>query len=229
MSKKILILDIEGMSGKRPYNIGCIVADKEGNIYEEVSLACMPTIWENLSVTFVTSQERAKVMTHKNIEEILEKPDKYQWLTIEQCLNVLENLIAKYNISETWAYNCSFDKAGITLLMGDMLDKYPMLAKVKWFDIWSAIIMTRCLTRKYVRYCRKHGFVTEKGNIKTSAETVYAYLTKDEYFEEEHTGLADCHIEYYILLTAYKSHKKMRGDISQPWKLVKDFVEREGL
>lgn len=229
MSSKILVLDIEGMSGKRPYDVGFLVADRKGNIYETFSCAVLPCVWENLSVTFVTSQEKAKEMTHKNIEEILSSPDKYQWLTIEQTLAKLENTLQKYNIDEIWAYNCTFDKGGIANLVGADFDKYPKLSKVHWCDIWSAIVMTRCLTRKFVKYCRKFGFVTEKGNIKTSAEVVFAYLTKDNSFEEEHTGLSDCRIEYLILLTAYKSHKKIIKNISQPWKLVKDFVEREGL
>lgn len=229
MSSKILVLDVEGMSGKRPYDVGFIVADKKGNVIEKFSCACLPCIWENLSVTFVTSQEKAKVMTHRNVKEILERPDKYQWLTIEQVLYLLNSTIAKYGISEIWAYNCTFDKSEITSLIGEDIDKYPYLTNVEWKDIWTAVVMTRCLTKKYVRFCRKNGFVTDKGNIKTSAEVVYAYLTNDEYFEEEHTGCADCLIEYDLLMCAYKSKKKMSGVICQPWKLVKEFVEREGL
>lgn len=228
MAKKIIVLDVEGMSGKKPYDIGFLIADKKGNVIETFSFACMPAIWENLSVTFVTSQEKVKVMTHRNIEEILRSPEKYKWSTIEEILLTLNNAIARYDVSEIWAYNCTFDKTAIDKLISNIND-YPFLAKVKWCDIWTAIVMTRCLTKKYINFCRKNAFVTEKGNIKTSAEVVYAYLTKDKYFEEEHTGLSDCKIEYLILLTAYKSKKRMSGEVRQPWKLVKDFVEREGL
>lgn len=229
MSKKIMVLDVEGMSGKRPYDVGFLIADKQGKIYESYSLACLPAIWENLSTTFVTSQEKAKVMTHRNIKEILETPNKYQWLTIEQVLQILDRAIEKNQISEIWAYNCSFDRSMINKLLGEMSDIFPNIAKVIWCDIWTAVVMTRCLTKKYVKYCRKNGFVTDKGNIKTSAEVVYGYLINDNYFEEEHTGLADCKIELLLLLCAIKSKKKMSGNICQPWKLVKDFVEREGL
>lgn len=226
---KILVLDVEGMSGKRPYDIGFIVADKKGAIYEEYSLACMPCVWENLSVTFVTSQEKAKKMTHKNIEEILRSPDKYQWYTIEQVLDTLEKVITRHKISEIWAYNCSFDKSAISKLLEGYEIKYPNLCKVDWLDIWSAIVMTRCCTKKYVKYCRKNDFVTDRGNIKTSAEVVYSYLIGERDFEEEHTGHADCLIEYQILMTAIKSKKKINGKISMPWKMVKNFVEENGI
>jgi hypothetical protein len=227
--KKIIVLDVEGMSGKRPYDIGFIVCDKHGNIYETFSLACMPCIWENLSTTFVTSQEKAKVMTHRNIREILETPTKYQWLTVDEVLRNLNNAIVRHNISEIWAYNCTFDKGMITALIGDKTSEYPNICQIKWCDIWSAIIMTKCLTRKFVRYCREHGFVTDKGNIQTSAEVVYGYLTKNNSFEEEHTGLSDCRIELDILARAVKTKKKIIPDIRQPWKLVKNFVEEQGL
>ena len=229
MASKILVLDVEGMSGKRPYDVGFLVADKKGEVFETFSGAVLPCVWENLSVTFVTSQEKAKVMTHRNIEEILRSPDKYKWGTIEEVLSTLDNTLAKYNISEIWAYNCSFDRAMIYSLVGENRDKYPHIMGVEWCDIWTAIVMTRCLTKKFVSFCRKNGFVTEKGNIRTSAEVVFAYLTRNVTFEEEHTGLSDCRIEYKILLSAIKSKKKMNGRICQPWKLVKEFVEREGL
>jgi len=228
-STKILVLDIEGMSGKRPYDIGFIVADKKGAIYEEYSLACLPCIWENLSTTFITSQERVKEMTHKNIEEILRSPNKYEWYTIEKVLGTLENVITRHKISEIWAYNCTFDKSGITKLLEGNENICPNLCKVTWLDIWSAIVLTRCCTKKYVKYCRKNDFVTDKGNIKTSAEVVYSYLIGEKDFEEEHTGHADCLIEYQILMTAFKSKKKIDGTIANPWRLVKNFVEENGI
>lgn len=227
--KKIIVLDVEGMSGKRPYDIGFIVCDKHGNIYETFSLACMPCIWENLSTTFCTAQEKAREMTHRNIKEILETPTKYQWLTVDEVLKNLNNAIARHNVSEIWAYNCTFDKSMIAKLIGDKASEYPNICQIKWCDIWSAIVMTKCLTRKFVKYCKSNNFVTDKGNIKTSAEVVYGYLTKDKGFEEEHTGLSDCHIELKILLSAVKTKKKIISDIRQPWKLVRDFCEREGL
>ena len=214
-STKILVLDIEGMSGKRPYDIGFIVADKKGAIYEEYSLACLPCIWENLSTTFITSQERAKEMTHKNIEEILRSPKKYEWFTIEKVLGTLENVITRHKISEIWAYNCSFDKSGITKLLEGNENICPNLCKVTWLDIWSAIVLTRCCTKKYVKYCRKNDFVTDKGNIKTSAEAVFGFISKNPDFDEKHTGLQDVLIEAEILNQCFRKHKKMNKGINR--------------
>ena len=66
MTKKFIVLDVEGMSNKRPYNIGQIVADRYGNVYRKRSIAILSAIIENLN-----NCEQAKEMTHKNIIEIL--------------------------------------------------------------------------------------------------------------------------------------------------------------
>ena len=221
-SKKIIIIDVEGMSGKRPYNVGFLVADLKGNIYRSYSGAIMPCIWENLQSSMKTAQEKARDMTHKNIQEILSTPTKYKWETVEDFMNTFNSAIEEFNVSEIWAYNCNFDRNAISKL-GDIK------SKVSWFDIWSAIVMTKCLTKKYVKFCKNNGFVTDKGNCKTSAETVYAYLTNNNNFEEEHTGLSDCRIEYEILMKAKKTKKKIDGTLAQPWKLVKKFCEDNGL
>ena len=61
MTKKFIVLDVEGMSNKRPYNIGYIVADRYGSIYKKRSVAILSAIIENLN-----NCEQAKEMTHKN-------------------------------------------------------------------------------------------------------------------------------------------------------------------
>ena len=78
---------------------------------------------------------------------------------------------------------------------------------VTFYDIIPAILHTKLLTKKYVNFCNDNGYVTEKGNIQTKAEIVYRYLKNDKTFEEEHTGLSDCKIEYEILLTAIRTKK----------------------
>ena len=65
--KPFMVLDVEGASNCRPYNIGYIIGDKYGNIYEKRSIAILPCIWENLQ----NSNAFTKHMTHKNIQEIL--------------------------------------------------------------------------------------------------------------------------------------------------------------
>lgn len=222
MSKKIIILDVEGMQTARPYNVGYMVADNKGKVYKKESFAILPCIWENLQNCLP-----AKEMTHKNIQEILANPVKYNWTMPEEVMDSLVKDVKAFNVKQIWAYNVTFDRGSMKRLYGD---KFHELAdRVEFLDIWTAIVVTRLCTKKYVKFCRENGFVSEKGNCRTSAEVVWKYLSKNVDFEEEHTGLADCEIEYQIYLTAKNSKKKMDGKTKNPWRLVKEFCEKNGI
>lgn len=223
MGKPFIVLDVEGMSTCRPYNIGYLVCDKYGNIFLERSFAILPCVWENLQNCL-----QAKEMTHKNIQEILGDIEnstsrKYIYNSIEDVKKLILSDCIKYNVKEIWAYNCAFDKGSLKRLFDkdwEMLDNL-----VTFYDIIPAIVHTVLLNKKYVKWCNENGFITKKGNVMTKAEIVYKYLTGNKNFIEEHTGLSDCKIEYSILLTAINSGKKIdRSEKSRHGKFSRNFV-----
>lgn len=221
MSKKFIVLDVEGMSNCRPYNIGYMIVDKDGNIYKQVSLALLENIWENLQ-----NCKMALEMTHTNIQEILSDSEekKYKKVSNKTAMLILLNDIAEHKVNEIWAYNVTFDKASLSRLFQDNFSILDNL--VCFYDIIPAIVHTKLLNEKYVKWCNKNGFITEKGNVQVKAEIVYKYLTKKMDFEEEHTGLADVQIEYEILLAAINSGKKIdRRKTAPAWKVFKKFCE----
>lgn len=226
--KAFVVLDVEGMSTCRPYNIGYIIGDKYGNIFLERSFAVLPCVWENLQNCL-----QAKEMTHKNIQEILGDIEnstarKYIYNSIEEVKKLLLNDFIKYKIKEIWAYNAPFDKGSLKRLFGD--DWEMINNMVTFYDIIPAIVHTKLLNKNYVKWCNKNGFITQKGNIMTKAEIVYKYLTNNLTFEEEHTGLNDCRIEYKILLSAINSGKKIDRNEKRPaWRVFKEFCAVEGI
>lgn len=228
MAKKFIVLDVEGMSTQLPYNIGWIVCDKHGEIFEQNSIAVLPAIWENLKNCF-----QAQEMTHRNVQDILQdiaRPErKYDYLDIEGAKKRILNSIIFNRVTEIWAYNCSFDKSSLSRLFGD--EDFRLIdSLVTFYDVIPAIVQTRLLTKEYVDWCNKNGFITAKGNVMTKAEVVHKYLTKDINFVEEHTGLDDCKIEYQILLNAIKSNQKIDRSLTTPaWRIFKQFCEVEGI
>lgn len=200
----IMILDVEGMSTEKPYNIGYIIGDRKGNIFKECSFALPNNIWGNLKNCFA-----AKEMTHNNIQEILSDfgggdSRKYDYISNNDFLLTMAKDIEDFKICQVWAYNCMFDAGSLK-----RLDEFNILPEVEYCDIWSAIAASCLYNKKYVKWCINNGFLTEKGNIKSSAEVVYAYLTNNVTFVEEHTALSDVRIEYEILLKVFKSKKKL--------------------
>lgn len=227
IGKPFVVLDVEGMSSCRPYNIGYIIADRYGNKFLEKSFAVLPCIWENLQNCM-----QAKDMTHNNIQEILQDIEnsdkKYSYTAIEEVKKMILKDITRYKVNEIWAYNCSFDKGSLSRLFGE---DFEILNNIcTFYDIIPAIVHTMLLNKDYVKFCNKNGFITAKGNVMTKAEVVYRYLTGDIEFSEEHTGLNDCRIEYEILLAAINSGKKIDRSLKTPaWRTFKKFCEVEGI
>lgn len=228
--EKFIVLDVEGMLGKRPYNVGYIIADRTGKIYVKHSFAFPSAIWENIAESLRIGQ--AIEMTKKNIQEILLDADKprrkrkYTFSTALDFAKLLTKEIRTHKVKRIFAYNCNFDKEMIFNLIGEVA--FSAL-NVEWCDIISGILTTKLLTKKYINWCLTHGFTTPTGLASYKAEVVYRYLTGILEFEEEHTGLADVLIEYFILLTAFKSHKKLNFTPTCAWAKIKKFMREHDL
>ena len=70
--------------------------------------------------------------------------------------------------------------------------------------------------RGFERFCHEHEFVSRSGkSCATSAEAVYAYITKNPDYIEEHTALSDALIEMAIFIKSYSLHKKFTKNAHQ--------------
>lgn len=227
MSSKFMVLDVEGYSACRPYDVGYKISDKNGTSYAEKSFAIMPAVFDNMcyksDMQAVKGLAGAHEMAHKNIEEILnDNKNKYNKVfDINSFYFEFLRDIQEHNIKRVWAYNCSFDKSALARLFGNKFDIIENM--VTFCDIIPAILYTKLLNKNYIDFCKSNNFVTPKGNIQTKAETVYRYLTGNTNFEEEHTGLADVQIETEILLMAMRETKNPKRKPCQAWKIIKEF------
>lgn len=67
-------------------------------------------------------------------------------------------------------------------------------------DLWLLACKRLINNQRYKDYCLKNDFLTNSGIFfKTSAETVFSYLTENKDFTEDHTALSDAIIESEIL------------------------------
>lgn len=118
------------------------------------------------------------------------------------------------------AYNCPFDQKALKATI-----EFEFTKPVK--DLWTAAAVYLC-DEDYIEWAREHDKVTPKGNIKTSAETVYQYISGVNEWVEEHTAYQDTQCEKEILkqliakgvdLTKLENHPA-------PWRIVKKRAER---
>jgi hypothetical protein len=229
--EKFIVLDCEGLSGKIPYNIGFIIADRYGKIYKKYSFALPENIMVNIMQSAKTQQ--AITMTAGNVQEILQdfsksrRKRKYKCVSNNWLIYFLLKTINKYKIKKIYAYNVSFDKTCLKHLFNEKFEELQNL--VEFIDIVPIILHTKLLTEKYVNFCIKNEFFTATGKISTKAENVYRYLFNDITFEEEHTGLNDVLIEYAILLKAFETHKKIVYKPCQAWNVLEKFCKEKGI
>jgi hypothetical protein len=75
-------------------------------------------------------------------------------------------------------------------------------------------------TTTYIKFAERNNLESAKGNLLTSAEACYKFITDTIDFKESHTGLEDVEIEVEIMTKCYKTHKKLDTKInSLCWRL----------
>lgn len=219
--KYILIVDAEGMKGKKPYNIGLVVYNRTDGIKLKIDFYLVDCMTENqlLSVNKYTATAYGK-----NIDRYRYSEDEEIERTVsKRATKIILDVIQKYNIKEVWAYCKSFDFAAFQALFDDYYSN-PITNGLEWYDIQQAILYTKLLTKKYVAFCVRNNYLTSNNNISTTVQTVYRYL-KDNTYQEAHNGLDDALKELEILTIAMKSGRFHWRTNKQPYKELEKFCK----
>lgn len=225
--KYIMVVDVETTNNIMDskfndglvYDLGFTIADKKGNIYAKRSFAIKEIFdWTELMST-AYYKEKLPLYFDKLNKGIMEK------ISIWEARKRVKEAMKYFNIKEVYAYNANFD---FTTLNNTV--RYLSGSACRWFfpygteicDIWH--IACQVLgTQKTFAW---ENIRNEKNNLKTSAERMFAYLSQDFDFEEEHTGLADALIETQILARCFKTHKKIDKKINRScWRIPQKFAK----
>lgn len=227
MTKKVFaVLDIETLTDARlAFDIAWILYDSKGNELER----------HNYLVSEIAETPFAQILIRrdsfmKNKSQFYMDGMAFNSFDIASLYDIYCDFHAaatRYNAKIVMcAYNAKFD---YSVLNDNMQAYYGMDFfddSVEVVDIMTMALATICDTNKFVRWCQLNDMVTEKGNIKTNAETVYAYLTRDSDFVEAHHALQDCEIEADIYFKARSYRKKHHKQFANPvfackeWKKV---------
>ena len=153
---------------------------------------------------------------HKKYEEMLEKKELTIIPLAEMKKIFLSKLVDK-DIKYISAFNMNFDLRALNYTFNkfNLAKKQLNYKSLKNFVIPIDIALAFALYIKemdehYKWWARRTNYVTEKGNIRLTAEAIYQYIIIKP-FEEGHTGIEDIDIEADILFYAYnKMQNKMK-------------------
>ena len=161
------------------------------------------------------------------------KSGKRKLVSITTLRKIVAEDFKKYGVKMVGAYNMGFDKRAVNNGI-----RYNTYSFYRWFfpygteffDIWNAACTSFLRSKHFIKWALVNGFVSEAGNIKTSAEVAYRYITKNPDFVESHTGFEDVEIETEIFFKIVRC--KMKADWSVtacPWRVVQEYREEFGL
>lgn len=198
-------LDTETVGGASnptgTYNFGCTIHDREGHILATTSLLAMEHYDE------IRNDDYAK----KNFpiyEERLARGEMSAVATEAEALSVIANLCRFYNVKYVMAYNTAFDLTKTICR--------ELVPEFEFIDLHLMALQTICHQKGYAKFCRENGFKSKTGkSCATSAESVYAYITNNPDYTEEHTALSDALIEMEIFVRCLRMHKKFHKNIHQ--------------
>ena len=208
-----LTVDTETANGLEDpivYDIGGCIHDKKGNVYETFSYI----IYE----TFCTMQDLMQTAYYaKKIPMYKEQIASGQRTIVRYATakKKIHELCKKYNVKAIIAHNARFDYRSTT-----RTQRYITKSKVRYFlpygiPIWDTLKMaqdTICKQVHYKEWAYLNGYLTKNGRVRATAEILYRYISGDNNFIEDHTGLEDVLIEKEIFTHCMAQHKKMRKE-----------------
>lgn len=203
-----LVFDTETTSLEKPfcYNVGYVIASTEtGETLIKRSFV-VDQIWYNLplfSSAYFADKRPLYVSELKGRKTLLEK-----WGYI--CQQIKRDIKA-YNIQHVYAYNSPFDEKVFDFNC-DWFKNVNPLESVQVHDIRGYVHKVLAFSKPYQDFCIANELFTESGNISTTAEAVYRFITYDMGFDEEHTALADSEIENEILKYCVSLNAKWEED-----------------
>lgn len=176
------------------YHLGGIIHDRMGNIIAIFNYLIMEH-FENIRDSYYGKN---KIPTYL---KMIDDGVATAVATEEEAIEAVNSLLNFYNVKFLMAYNSGFD-----------LGKTKCKALIKdrqFIDIWLMTVQTITHRKKYANFCVENGFIARsKRSVSTTAETVYAYLTNNREYKEEHTAFEDSKIEMEIFLACQKMHMK---------------------
>ena len=222
MKKYFVVLDTETANTIEqpiPYDIGWVICDRDGNIYEKRSFV-VSEVFCDMKDVMQSAYYAEKIPQYWEDIKNGTRSIKPMW-TIRKIF--LEDL-KTYNTNRVGAYNMSFDKRALNNLI-----RYTSKSWARWFfkfdteffDIWNHACSVLLNTKSYIDFAIENELISEAGNIQTSAECAYKFITKNCEFKEEHKGLDDVLIEVAIMTQCYKTHKKIENSVNSAcWRKV---------
>lgn len=209
------------------YDVSARMTDFQGNIWEERAYV-IRDIFVNERELMETAYYADKIPEY--VEDL--RAHRREMANFMYMRRELLDMMAAYDCHTVAAYNCSFDRNALNNTL-----RYITKSKYRWFFpydteficIWNIACQSICQTKEYKMFAEEHQLISNYGhNYRATAETVFAFLSNNPNFTEEHKGLEDVQIENQILtycLNNFNEFDKGMGINRGCWNWVKREID----
>lgn len=222
----VMIIDTEtanDVSCPLPYDVGYQIVDTEtGEVLTEKSFV--------VAEIFFDKELMAQAYFADKIPQYFKeiKEGKRKVTGIFNVRRLVVDDMKRFDVHRVGAYNMNFDKRAtnndVRYISGSFW-RWFFPYGTEFFCIWNMACTSILDTKEFADFAVKNGFVSEVGNIRTSAEIAYRYLTDTTDFEEAHTGLEDVKIEREILFAVLRSGMEYKDKpYSACWRKVQHWL-----
>lgn len=218
--KMVIMLDVESCPIDRTieevdahnmlvYDIGYRIIDLHNNVYCERSFI----------VGEIFFGEKAKMQTAYYASKIPQynkdlKSGKRIALPLSEIRSIIAQDCSQYGVSIACAHNAYFDYTALRTTE-KYLHAYYTIPKLEWWDTMKMARSVIVPKKHYEKFCYENNYITKQNRPQATAQALYRFISNNNDFEENHTGLEDVIIESEILWTCIKAHKKMNRKL---WK-----------
>ena len=193
------------------YDLGGAIHDKRGNVEETFSFIIYDIFCADRELFNTAYYADKRPMYETEIEAGSRKI-----VSVFTAKHYLAALCEKYQVKAIIAHNARFDYRSTNNTL-----RYITKSKYRYFlpygvPVWDTLKMaqdTICQQKTYIRFCEENGYCLKNGRVRATAEILYRYITGDNDFIENHTGLEDVLIEKEIFAKCMAQHKKMRKSV----------------
>lgn len=190
------------------YDLGGAIHDRKGNVEETFSFIIYDVFCADRKLFDTAYYAEKRPLYERDLALGLRKI-----VSIFTARAYIADLCKKYSVKAIIAHNARFDYRSTNYTL-----RYVTKSKSRYFlpygiPLWDTLKMaqdTICKQKTYERFCKKNGYYTKGGKVRATAEILYKYISGDNDFLEEHTGLEDVLIEKEIFAKCMAQHKKMK-------------------
>lgn len=211
------------------FNVGITIQHNGNTISSEQ--VCIRDIWQYPEHRILDFYRKNFVESDFEIDY-----ESFDEFYINHFVPMLKNINTLGQKARLWSFNAQFDRDGFV----DNLRLYEMELPDKIINNWFCIMVlassvfnkNKAKKKKYINFLleneyrtKDYTFITQAGNFKTSAESMYRYISNNPEFIEAHKGKQDTEIEGKILEWCKKERgwgKLKKTPTGGGWTIVND-------